>query len=413
MNDILCLLLALNQSTSQPFSTAQNVAEPDRLALTPKIDGRLEAEEWDALTAGDGNDTFFQWQPGKLHAAAKLPVGQAMIVSFDLKSNGWLVGKDNLEVRVRWNGDRPDARVRILDATPASGPVWVEAPMYQEAISCSATVEGNFWIAEVTLADPGLRSLPEKSGDKIAVRIDGVTAGESEFEPFIPRVTTPLKLTLDRGSNVPGGLNWRPQVVSRSVAPGSSIRIRMTFNGANELGLRRAEMRTEGLAKDDTTLTALPFPSFDNKGRAFVDYNTPVAPQAQDGYRILRTTLTDGQGQTAVLRTSYEIAPPVVFDLAAPGKLKVSDKEQRVKCSAYARNNTTRRVDGTLRVAAPTGWEVTSGDDKGFTIYNSYGSVRRVFELLIPAGTKGTFPIKLQADMGGKGYTQTEWITIG
>jgi len=220
-------------------------------------------------------------------------------------------------------------------------------------------------------------------------------------------------LTLDRGSNVPGGLEWRPQIVSRAVAPGSSIRIRMTFNGANELGLRRAEMRTEGLAKEDTALKSLPFPAFDNKGRAFIDYNTPIAPQAEDGYRIMRTTVTDQSGQTTILRSSYEIAPMVVFDLAAPGKLRFSEKEQRVRCSVYARNNTTRRVDGTLRVAAPEAWEVTSGDDKGFTIYNAYGSVRRVFELLIPPGTKGTFPIRLQADMGGKGYTQTEWITIG
>ncbi|HRK22390.1 MAG TPA: hypothetical protein PLX06_11300, partial [Fimbriimonadaceae bacterium] len=241
---------------------------------------------------------------------------------------------------------------------------------------------------------------------------DGVPAGESELEAFLPRVMAPVKLTLDRGSSVPGGLQWRPQLVSRVVAPGAGIRIRMTFNGANELQLKRAELRTEGLASEETTQLAVPFPCFDNKGRAFIDYNTDIPGQASEGYRILRTTITDAQGQKAVLRTSYEIAPIVVFDLAAPGKVKATDKEQRVKCSAYARNNTSRRVDGTLRVAAPAGWEVLSGDDKGFTIYSAYGSVRRVFELLIPPGTKGTFPIKLQADMGGKGYTQTEWITI-
>lgn len=413
MMESICLFLALNQTSQSPLANPPDIVELERLALSPKIDGRLESEEWDAFEAGGGKETYFQWQPGKLHAAAKLPLGQAMIVSLDLKSNGWLAGNDNIEVRVRWTGDRPEVRVRLLDATPSTGPVWGDASMYQESIACSASADGSFWVAEVTVTDPGIRALPEKSGEKLGVRIDGVSAGESDFEPFLPRVVAPLKLTLDRGSNVPGGLEWRPQIVSRSVAPGSSIRIRMTFNGANELGLRRAEMRTEGLAKDDTALKSLPFPSFDNKGRAFIDYNTPIAPEAEDGYRIMRTTVTDGSGQTTVLRSSYEIAPPVVFDLAAPGKVRSSEKEQRVKCSVYARNNTTRRVDGTLRVAAPAEWVVTSGDDKGFTIYNAYGSVRRVFELLIPAGTKGTFPIRLQADMGGRGYTQTEWITVG
>lgn len=412
MIDSLLLFIALNQASQNPFSGAPAVAESERLALTPKIDGRLEAEEWDEFSSSGGVETHFQWQPGRLHAAAKLPSGQALILSLDLKNNGWLVGDDNFEVRVRWLGDRPEARVRRLDATNPNGPKWIDATMFQEAVACSAAVEGGFVIAELTLSDPGIRVLPERSGDKIGVRVDGVAAGESDFEAFMPRVMAPVKLTLDRGSSVPGGLQWRPQIVSRAVAPGAGIRIRMTFNGANELQLKRAELRTEGLAREDTTLLSVPFPSFDNKGRAFIDYNTDIPVQATEGYRILRTTVTDAQGQKAVLRTSYEIAPIVVFDLAAPGKIKASDKEQKVRCSAYARNNTTRRVDGTLRVAAPAGWEVVSGDDKGFTIYNAYGSVRRVFELLVPPGTKGTFAIKLQADMGGKGYTQTEWITI-
>jgi hypothetical protein len=187
----------------------------------------------------------------------------------------------------------------------------------------------------------------------------------------------------------------------------------MTFNGANELGLQKVEMRTEGLAATETMRTELPFPGFDNKGRAFVDYNTPVALTAIDGYRVLRTTVSDGKGQAAVLRTSYFIAPVVVLDLAAPGKLKVKEAEQRVRCSIYARSNTNKRVDGILRVQAPESWKVESGDDKNFTIYNPYGSVRRVIDLAIPAGAKGTFPLKLQADLGGKSYTHTAWVTIG
>jgi hypothetical protein len=412
MMDSLCALIALLQTTSHPFTVAPEIAEPERLALTPLLDGRIDQEEWDPLTAANGVETFFQWEPEKLHAAVKMPAASTMVVSLDLRNNGWLVGADNIEVRVKWLGDRPECKVRRLDATAKSGPAWVEAPMYQEAISCSATSENGIVTAELTLVDPGVGGLPTKGGDRLGVRIDALTEAEADVEPFHPRVIAGVKAAFERGSNVPGGLRWRPQIVSRAVAPGSKFKIRMTFNGGNELGLDRVEMRTEGLAQNDTAMKALPFPAFDPKGRAFVDYDTPVAPEAVDGYRVMRTTITDEHGQTAVLKTSYVIAPIVVFDLAAPGKIKSSDKEQKVRCSAYARSNTTRKVDGVLRIVQPEGWTVESGDDKRFTIYNAYGSVRRVFDLVIPAGVKGAFPVKLQADLGGKNYTQIAWITV-
>lgn len=412
MSPIFALFIALNQPSFQDFATAPAVAETDRLALTPKLDGKIEAEEWDVLSSGTGAETFFQWEPGKLHAGGRIPTGSALILSLDLKANGWLVGKDNLEVKVTWQNDKPKCVVRQLDATNVSGPVWIESPMYQDAIACAATAESGNWTVELTLVDPGLNQLPDNADRKLAVRIDSVPATSSEIEPFQPRALAPVKLVWERGSNIPAGLKWKPQFTSRSVAPGGNIKIRMTFNGADEIGLRKADMRTEGLAKDDTTAVSMPFPNFDNKGRAFVDYSTAVTAGAVDGYRIMRTTLTDESGQTAVLRTSYAIAPLVVFDLAAPGKLKVQEKVQKVRCSVYARSNTNKRIDGTLRIDVPENWVIEKGDDKGFTIYNAFGSVRRVFDVAIPAGAKGAFPIRLQADMGGKAFTQTAWITI-
>src|SRR4051794_3660599 len=45
----------------QPFIKQMIVAEPMRIALTPKIDGKIDPEEWDALTAIDTANTYFQW----------------------------------------------------------------------------------------------------------------------------------------------------------------------------------------------------------------------------------------------------------------------------------------------------------------------------------------------------------------
>ncbi len=407
----LLALIALNQEPPT-FTTPPAVAQTERLALTPKLDGKIEPEEWDGFSAAAGVTSFLQWEPGRLFAAAKLPAGKALVLSLDLKANGWLVGKDNLEVRVRWLGDRPECKVRGLDATGVDGPVWVDATPFQESIACAAVAEGGEWTVELSLQDPSIRALPVATGRKLAARFDGLDPA-AETAAFLPRVLAPVETVLESGSNVPGGLKWKPQIDQRGVAPGAHIRLRMTFNGANTLNLAKAAMRTEGLAEADTAKTEVPFPTFDDKGRAFVDYATTVAPGATEGYRIMRTTLTDAQGQAAILRTSYFIAPSVVLDLVAPGKLKPSDKERKVRFSVYARSNTNRKINGVLRVQGPEGWSVESGDDKAFLIANPFGSVRRVFDMVVPAGAKGTFPLKLQADLGGKSYAHAEWVTVG
>src|SRR5258706_9110170 len=103
MVESIFLLLALAQPVSSPFSAPLSVAEPDRLALTPKLDGKIDPEEWDELTSQSA-PTYLQWQPGAIHAAATLAKDQVMVVSLDLSNNGWLQGKDNVDVRVKWAG---------------------------------------------------------------------------------------------------------------------------------------------------------------------------------------------------------------------------------------------------------------------------------------------------------------------
>lgn len=388
------------------------VAETERLAITPQLDGILSEEEWD-LFASDGDVvSYFQWEPRRLHAAARTRRGLDVAFSFDLRGNGWLVGSDNLEVRVSMVGGEPTATVRRLDATAVEGPRWVDTPALQQTVRVAASVVDDGWVVEMTLEDPGDNSIPRDPGGHVGVGI-GVVENGVELEPFLPRQLVRCRLVLNRGSNVPGGLRWNTQVLSRTVMAGRSIRIRLTFNGSNEQGLRRIEMRTEGPQGRDAVNVGRPFPAFDRRGRAFVDYDTPIAVSATDGWRLLRADISDESGMTAILRTSYRVAPPVEFDLIQPARVRTLDDEQVARFSVYVRSNSTRRIDGVFRVIPPEGWSVESGQGSEFIIAHSRGSVRRVFDVRIPRGTVGVFPFRLEADLGGRVYSQLVWVTMG
>lgn len=395
------------------FVKPLTVAEPVRLAITPKIDGKIDPEEWDAFATLDGGvDTFFQWEPDKLHFAAQhIPVGQDLLISVDGHGDGWLVGKDNLEIRVHWTGTTADVSERILDNTPVSGPVWVDVPNFKASTILATSQDDKGRTVELTITDPATDVVPDKANSTVGLRFDVIPETTAPAEALLPRVLIPTHLQYARGNGLPGGLSWHPEVNHRTVVPGETGKIRLDFNGHDELNLKRIEMRSEGIAQNDTESTGEPFPSFDKKGRAFVDYKTRVTKDAVLGYRVMKATVTDAQGKQAVLETSYEIAPIVTFDFHEKS-VAASSEPQLVKFSAYIRSNTVRRVDGVFRVQAPEGWKVKSGTDVQFLIYDSRASERRVFEIEIPGGFKGTAPIKLIADFAGQHAEQTEYIVV-
>lgn len=414
----LVLALAL-QAAQAPDTGPQLFAEPqvvknkDRLALTPKIDGIFSPEEWDPFAPIEGGEAHFQWEPKKLYVAAVLPIGKDLVVSLDLKGNGWLVGDDNLSVRVSWTGTTAAVSMALLDASNPSGPVWVEIPDFMKSVKVAATAGAATWCVELALVDPGRKLLPRTANHSMGVRCDAIDSSVKDLPPYVPRPVTMVKLGMERGINFPEGLKWKPEFRGRTVVPGASTRVRFTFNGGEGLGLKRIEMRTEGLAEDVTTLKAQPFPAFDRKNRAFVDYNTVVAPSATYGYRVVRATIQRIQGEPIVCQASYEIAPPVSFDLILPKKLVASDKPRTIKVSVYIRSNVSGRVDGTFVVDPPQGWEAGRGSDKTFIIYASRGSVRKVFDLTIPPGSKGAYPIRFVADLGyGDTVEDLEYIEV-
>jgi hypothetical protein len=59
----------------------------------------------------------------------------------------------------------------------------------------------------------------------------------------------------------------------------------------------------------------------------------------------------------------------------------------------------------------PKGFRVISGAKSGFSLH-SMGRTRRVFELEIPGGARGTHPISLRADLGGTVIEHTAYLAI-
>ncbi|MEJ5170681.1 MAG: hypothetical protein WHU10_06810, partial [Fimbriimonadales bacterium] len=177
--------------------------------------------------------------------------------------------------------------------------------------------------------------------------------------------------------------------------------------------LTRAEMRTEGLGQEEATLQAEPFPGFDRKGRAFVDYPVRVASEATTGYRVARCTLLKEQGDPIVCQASYQIAPLVGFEAVLPKGLVSEQRPIKVRVPVYIRSNVLGRVDGVFDATLPEGWTSDAGLGKRFIIPNSRGSVRKVFDATIPAGARGVFPLRLRAEFDrGKSVEQTVWITV-
>lgn len=405
-------LLAALASVGSQFASPMVVQEPTRLALTPHLDGKLDTEEWELLSDSGGMTSYFQWEPGKVHVAGKVPLGSDALISLDLGGDGWLLGQNNLEVRVGLRDGALEITERILNGTAAEGPVWEDATSYRAATSAKGEPGEDQWTFEMTIDDPGTGLMPKKPGDTVRIRCDAVESGTPNADAFLPRDTTALNLAMDRASNLPEGVKWGTEYRGRSVVPGGHMRIRVTFNREGEIALTRADMRTEGLAASTTRSAGVPFPAFDRKGRAFIDYDTDVASNSVEGYRIMRTTVETAGGQQSILQTSYQIAPYVVFDFVRPGNLRTSDDPKTERFSVWIRSNSMKRVTGVFSVAVPEGFNVEDGNNKTFVIINARGSKRQVFSMQIPGGFKGTVPIELRADYPGSSYTQTVWLTI-
>lgn len=386
------------------------VAEPIRLAMTPRLDGELSPEEWDRLSSSGGVQSYLQWEPGWLFAAAEIPAGQDLKVSLDLNGDGWLVGRDNIEVRVRYADGAAQVQLRRLDATDRNGPVWTEAKVIPEIITTAARSTAQGWFFEMKMLDADLPKI--ESGRKLGVRMDSVAPDEVEATAFLPRRTALCSLQWDRGSGMIEGFKWGAEYRARSVVPGESIPIRLNMTVPAGSPFGRIQLRTEGDPKIGSANQDLPFPKIDSRQRAMVDYRLDVSTGATTGYRTLLATLVGEGGQTTTLRTSFLVSEPIRFDLTLPENLTSQPGNQVIKGSVRLRSQTTKRVDGVFQIIAPDGWTVIRGSEQKFGIFHPRGTARVGLELVSPPGVRGLIPLKLRATVGDKVIEETALLPI-
>ncbi|HQU19658.1 MAG TPA: hypothetical protein PLA92_11485, partial [Fimbriimonadaceae bacterium] len=80
----LVLLAAVSTVGQETFATPFEIETPERLMLTPFVDGVLETAEWDSLGDAGGAVSYLQWEPGVLHLAATSPFGREIVFSLDM-----------------------------------------------------------------------------------------------------------------------------------------------------------------------------------------------------------------------------------------------------------------------------------------------------------------------------------------
>ncbi len=399
-------------AAAQPYTIPFTVVEPVRLALTPKIDGTIDEEEWDALSSSSDMKSYFQWEPGKLHFAAQVPSGHDLVASFDLKGNGWLIGKDNLEVRLSNANSKVTMTCRVVDNTSISGPKWIDLPGMTMASFASVITNGATTTYEASISDPGIGLLPTEAGTKLMLRLDDPESTDAPSPAYLPRVLTPVSLAIQRSAALPNGLWFNTEGAGHAAIPGESIKLRLTYNGNNSMKLQRLEMHSEGFSKNDTNQMTVPFPKFDEKGRSYVDYSTSIAESTTIGYRILKGTLSTADNIPAVMESSYRIGPLVDFEVPRQA-LAVAPLDRSVRFSFYAKSNSSRSVKGEVSISVPDPLKILNGADRKINIQGNRGKDRQTFDLFFPPNISGTFPVKFSAILNGKKIEQVQYITVG
>lgn len=394
------------------FTVAPVVPDPTRIEMSPRLDGKIDEEEWDPFSTSGPNKTYFQWEPGILYAAATGPVGQDMLLSADLDADGWLHGEENLEARLSMKDGKPVLTVRELDATNKAGPAWRDMPGFDMASEVNAVSDGANVTYELKLRDPGFDMLPTKPG-KCDLRIDMVPSSDPPRDPYLPRAMAEVNLATSRAAALPPDLNWGVQRNNRNFIPGDSAWIRMTFNAKKPVPIKNVELRSEWVAKDATNQETIPFPAFDSKGRAFIDYSTKLPAGMDTGYRVLRTTVNTADGTPGIIEASYRVAPILDFSIVQPN-LKVASNDRSIKVAFYLTSNIDRVVEGDVQIAPAPGFRLlNAGDLVKYKVTEPRGSVRISVDLLVPANYTGSAPLVFKVTANGKTDTYTRYVNVG
>ncbi len=399
---------ALPQTPAQAaldLRQAPLVAETNRIRLTPKIDGRIEEEEWDPLGGSGEVKTFLQWEPGTIHVAASGAAGKDLLLSVDPDGDGWLVGSNNLEARIGVRDGKPFVKLRLLDATNVAGPTYREIPNLEVASSVAVGPDGTI---EASIVDPGLGLLPLKDG-RFAARIDVIRADEPSLPANEPRALAPLTLSRERAAALSAGLKAKVDFNDIPVVPGDGLAIRFSLSG--DALPKRIALRTEGLGREATSASEAPIIP-NGKKSVRIEYKTGVQPGASLGYRIARATLTGADGVPSIVQASYRIAPPADVTLNET-RLRTSDKDRSLRLGYTIFGNTRRSLSGKVDLSAPQGYRILNGDDtQTLRRFEPRLGLPESFGLFVPANARGTVPIRFSFEIEKKRFEIVRFVTI-
>lgn len=395
-----------------PLLRPQQGIDPLRLAITPIADGVVSDQEWDQFTETEGGPTFFQWEPGKLYWGAKPRPGFDVVLSLDTNGDGWLVGDDNLEIRVTMNGDSTKTTVRQLDATDRNGPIWVVPRVLPDSIKVAGKPSTAYWNLEGSFNAEGF-SKEIKEDSRVGVRVDVLPTDADTGPSYLPRNLQFLRLRFDKSRNLFSGLVWKPGISNRNVARLDPLNFKFNFTVEEDCPMiQSVDIVGEGYARDAINQVTLPFPGLDRRGNASLNYSSEIKNEAVGGYRVLRATVLAADGQIAQIRTSFRIADLLDFEFGLPKSVRYSDEAQVIKGTVTLRSQGTGRMDGTFDYVLPETWSSRRGKAEKFLIYFSRGNAKINVEYSIPGGTVGTFPITLTANVGEQNLSKTFYVQV-
>lgn len=386
--------------------------DPLRLAISPIRDGVVTDQEWDQFAETPGGPTFFQWEPGKLHFGAKPKPGQEVVVSLDANGDGWLVGDDNLEIRIRLQGEELATEVRQLDASDRSGPAWVVPRLMPNSIQVVGKNSTAYWNMEATFLAAGF-SKEVKEDSRVGIRVDIVPEGTETGPAYLPRNLSFLRMRFDKSRNLFSGVVWRPGIRNRAVARLDPLKFDFDFElDPDAPAIQSVDVVGEGYARDAINQVTVPFPALDRRGRAKVSYSSEIKNTAVGGYRVLRATMLAADGRIAQIRTSFRIADLVDFDFGLPTTVRFSENPQVVKGVVTIVSRGEGKINGKFKMRLPDSWSGRRGQQEDFLIYYPRGAAKVTIEYSIPGGASGTFPVELTATVGEHEIQKVVYITV-
>ena len=391
------------------LQASDQVIEPNRLALTPIMDGKMVSGEWDSLERDESGESYFQWEPGILYLGGKARTGDDIVFSLDLLGDGWLIGSDNLEVRLSWVNGGIRTTARILDAANRTEPRWLDAPYVEESIAATGTAEPESWVAEVRLRPIGLPQI--EVGRTVGIRCDRRANIAGEAEAYMPRRLQRTVLRWERSRNLPSAMEWKPETLVRRVVPDESLKIRFNFSNPGENAFDSVSIGTLGLAENDALMMKMPFPPFDKKGRAFVDYATRIRETSLPGYRIVRASLTGSAGESS-FETSFLIGEPLSVQAELPDRVMMNPESQVISGKLLVLSNTEQAIKGLVRVTVPPEWSLQRGAETKLLIYQGRGFSRIPITLIAPQKAQGLVPIQVEVDLDGRVIRSKHYLVI-